>query len=745
MAQTIATAYVDIMPSTRGLKAALDKEVTPVAKQVGTTTGKAMGDAISTETGRSVGPAMKKVLERAATEGKVTFATKIRGIGASLSDEFNQTGKISGTLSTVGASMGLTGEKARGLAERFRSVQGASNGMQAGLSGVSGILMGPWGIALAGAGLALNTFITAQENAQKAGDELAKTLNQQSGAATFETYRVVAANILKEFSSADLAQTPFTLQEITSALIAGGDQLAALKARIKEAGSEAVKAQGLNVVGANQQAEAYNRLTRAVDNLGNDQATANQIFAESKKAYDAATAGARAAGVQFDATADSANTVSTAVRSIPNAWSVTITTNLAQVVNQAVAAANALAAVGAAGAQYSAGAALNDYAAGIRSGKYEDPIAAAQKKAAEAAKKAAAKAKAAAAKAKAAARAGRSGGGAAKSAADSARKAAREALLSSISGTFVKDTAGQDAEGIDKLTKTLIGQAKDALSGAKETALVNLLKRDNTKLKGLATQRASIQKQIGDAESKLADLKSQKASTVASVSQNLTGNLVGARSASGIKRVLTKQLAQVKAFGANIRALDKRGLPKAFLKQLLDAGLDGAATAAALVRSSGADFEAIKNLTNELTTEANKLGVDAGSILYDEGIATMQGLINGLKSQDAALEAQMLKIAKSMKKAIKQALGIKSPSKVFEYYGRMTGRGMARGVDKSSAEVNRSIVGMVRIPQQRASRAVVGGSTAGQVMAPQIQVYAASNPIETAHRVSNEIVWRSKR
>ena len=183
MAQSIATAYVDIMPSTRGLKAALEKEVTPVAKQVGTSTGKAMGDAITAETSRGVGPAMKKVLSDAATEGKVTFRTKIKGIGASLSDEFNSTGKISGTLRTVGESMGVTGEKARTLTNAFGQVTGATRAMGGGLSSVTSLLGGPWGIAIAGAGIALGSFAQAQDNARKAGEALAATLDPKTGAA----------------------------------------------------------------------------------------------------------------------------------------------------------------------------------------------------------------------------------------------------------------------------------------------------------------------------------------------------------------------------------------------------------------------------------------------------------------------------------------------------------------------------------------------------------------------------------
>ena len=120
----------------------------------------------------------------------------------------------------------------------------------------------------------------------------------------------------------------------------------------------------------------------------------------------------------------------------------------------------------------------------------------------------------------------------------------------------------------------------------------------------------------------------------------------------------------------------------------------------------------------------------------------MQGLIRGLESQDKALEAAMLRMAKSMQKAIRKALGIKSPSKVFEQLGAYTGQGFARGVDGQADTVNRSIVGMVRIPQATragAASAARGGDT------HHWHVTGTADPIETAQAAANALVWRSKR
>lgn len=770
MAQSIATAYVDIMPSTRGLKAALEKEVTPVAKQVGTSTGKAMGDAITAETSRGVGPAMKKVLSDAATEGKVTFRTKIKGIGASLSDEFNSTGKISGTLRTVGESMGVTGEKARTLTNAFGQVTGATRAMGGGLSSVTSLLGGPWGIAIAGAGIALGSFAQAQDNARKAGEALAATLDPKTGAATAATYQDVAKSILDNFSSEDLKKTPFTLAEITRALVEGGDRLVDLKARIIAARDAARGPSGF--ASPFGEPEQYARLSNAVINLEKDQVRGietNQAARDAMAAAGEAASGAggkvtglgyssevasrrvleivrsaEAAGLEVQGLGKYAYYAKVGLESIPGGITVTVSTNLAQVISQAAVARQALVNLtgSAAGGKYSAGAALNDYLKGINNGTIKDPIAAAKAAAKAARLKAKAEREKLAAKARAAAgRTSVSSGGSGGAARANPLAGARDALRSSITGTFAADLIAEDVRGIDKVFAREIELVRKALSGKKESALVALLKKDNVALRGLASQRATVAKELATKESELSDLRSRRSSIASSVTTSGIGDLTGARSASGLQRVLGKQLAAVKAWGANMRALAKRGLPQAFLEQLFNKGLDGAATAAALVRSSETDFATIKGLTNNLTAESSKLGADAGSLLYDTGIATMQGLISGLKSQDKALEAQMLTIAKSMQKAIRKALGIKSPSQVFRALGAYIPQGLAKGIDDNADVVNRSVVGMVRIPQQRPTAAGAGQAPIHQTF----QVYGSANPLETAHAAANEMVWRSKR
>jgi hypothetical protein len=84
---------------------------------------------------------------------------------------------------------------------------------------------------------------------------------------------------------------------------------------------------------------------------------------------------------------------------------------------------------------------------------------------------------------------------------------------------------------------------------------------------------------------------------------------------------------------------------------------------------------------------ADKVGATASQVMYDNGIHMAEGLVKGLESQANAIEKQMLKIADSMVKAIKKALGIHSPSRVFARLGAFVGQGFSKGLLSESTGV----------------------------------------------------------
>lgn len=721
MAETIATGYIQLMPSTKGMKQAIENELkgtieVPLAREAeraGASSGKALGTAMSRELQSSTA-GMTRVIQQQTQQAT-------GGLVASLKAAVAQYGGTKSVLAGVATQASSATQQLSGMVRGSGALATQTGAMKAGLLGVSGLLGGPWGIAIAGGSLALNAFAEAQQAAADRAKTLLDTLNAQTGKVTADTAASVAKSILQALDAADVTRLQalgISVQDATKAVLDSGSAFEQYRTQLEATGHEHVKATGEMDATVLSVRRLLGVLNVQHDALGDSQS-------DWSKTSDAQSVATKIAAQLTGQT----NALGSALRSASGDYQVQITTNMATVINQAKAMLSLLAKVGGGGAQYSAGAALQDYIRSIESGSVVDPITA----------------KASSKKTKTSTR--RSSGGGSPSRATrsttSSGSSARSALLELIGGTFTADLAGADRTGIGRTGNALAAAARNALSGARETAVTRLLSADTRRLQTLAGLRSSLATRLGDAQRDLTSLTEARSSTVSSVSQSAMGDLVGARSSAGVMRVLSRRLESVKAFRGNLATLARRGLPAAFLQQLVAAGLDGANTAAALVRSNDTDFATITTLTNSLSTESGGLGKDAGSILYDSGIASMQGLIRGMQTQEGALNAQMLKIAKSMQAAIKAALGIHSPSRVFADLGRQIPAGLAVGIDKGTPEVHRKVASMT--PTNGGYQLSRPSAAAAAAASGPIQVYGVEDPVATATLVANELVWRNRR
>jgi hypothetical protein len=111
------------------------------------------------------------------------------------------------------------------------------------------------------------------------------------------------------------------------------------------------------------------------------------------------------------------------------------------------------------------------------------------------------------------------------------------------------------------------------------------------------------------------------------------------------------------------------------------------AAAEAILGAGQAGVDQVNQLEKQISSAADKVGATASQVMYDNGIHMAEGLVKGLESQANAIEKQMLKIADSMVKAIKKALGIHSPSRVFARLGAFVGQGFSKGLLSESTGV----------------------------------------------------------
>ena len=110
-------------------------------------------------------------------------------------------------------------------------------------------------------------------------------------------------------------------------------------------------------------------------------------------------------------------------------------------------------------------------------------------------------------------------------------------------------------------------------------------------------------------------------------------------------------------------------------RKIINTLITGFANMAGNLRSKASDlFNNVKSFFN-------------GVSLYDIGRKIIQGLINGIGSMASALWAKATSLASGIGRKIKDALKVKSPSRVTMEIGEYTGEGLIEGLDHTVAKV----------------------------------------------------------
>ncbi|MEE4493585.1 hypothetical protein [Streptomyces sp. BE230] len=297
---------------------------------------------------------------------------------------------------------------------------------------------------------------------------------------------------------------------------------------------------------------------------------------------------------------------------------------------------------------------------------------------------------------------------------------------------------------ISAVSKDLVRDIWAAWRGsrsAKDSQLVSMVTRDTKRLQVLAKRRDDIAAQIATA-------KKYAGTVTAAARQETTlgqlGIADGEVSASSIKGGLADKLAQIKTFTSYIGTLAKRGLSKTLIRQILDMGPEqGYAYASALAGASSTTLKSINSTQTQLDSATTSLGRAGADAMYDSGSQAGKGFLEGLTSQQDAIEEQMVKIAKGMQKAIKKALGIKSPSTVMAQVGRYSTEGLAQGItqpmpmlDAALGEVSGRVAGM----QPVIGRPAVTGGGGGVVYNVAVTVEQAMDPVAVGREVQRVLV-----
>ena len=247
---------------------------------------------------------------------------------------------------------------------------------------------------------------------------------------------------------------------------------------------------------------------------------------------------------------------------------------------------------------------------------------------------------------------------------------------------------------------------RDALSaGGKRARALSSVNTGTSRLVKLANQEAAAANRLKVTNKKLTDLIKSRDKLAADVRKGVldAANITtvagdGMVSAGTILTSLQDKLSRAREFAADLAQLRKKGVRGDLIAQIAQAGVEqGSAAASALAHADKRTIGQINSTQAQLTAAADQAGAVAGNAMYGSGIQAAQGLIKGLKSQEKAIEKQMLRIAKGMQSSIKKALGIRSPSTLMaDEVGRFIPPGVVQGMQRTTPQLDAAMRSLVR-------------------------------------------------
>ena len=250
------------------------------------------------------------------------------------------------------------------------------------------------------------------------------------------------------------------------------------------------------------------------------------------------------------------------------------------------------------------------------------------------------------------------------------------------------DAQKPDTAAIQK-AQDAINQNEQLLSRVlnTQTELNKGLTVQKTKLKGLAADFATIDAQLKTAQQDLTTAQNTRDNAVSQfTSQYDTLPTIVATDANGDPISPADQLAQYEAdlqsqasavgtFGQTLTQLRKLGLNDSEYQKLVNDGTADQDFANQLLAGGKTAVDGLNTLDAQLAANSANLGKSAGTNLYQAGVDSAQGIVDGLASQETAITKEMEQIAQKMVTALKKKLKIKSPSEVFAEIGKFSSQG----------------------------------------------------------------------
>lgn len=214
----------------------------------------------------------------------------------------------------------------------------------------------------------------------------------------------------------------------------------------------------------------------------------------------------------------------------------------------------------------------------------------------------------------------------------------------------LKEGLLSDASGVMSAMKKVSDWVSDALWDKRIYAKTAknaqaLVKAYSAQLAPIAAEHDKIVKDLADAQDKLAALTKQRLDYIAGIQSKYGSKLAIEEKTSAADAIqqLRDRIAKNEELASVMGELKTLGLSGDLYQQILDSG--NLEFAKSLLLAGSTAIEELNGLAAKANATALEMANSAASILYDQGIQTAQGVVDGLKSREAELRAFMSGIA----------------------------------------------------------------------------------------------------
>jgi TP901 family phage tail tape measure protein len=333
-----------------------------------------------------------------------------------------------------------------------------------------------------------------------------------------------------------------------------------------------------------------------------------------------------------------------------------------------------------------------------------------------------------------------------------------KAKIKGVDSSALRTALKGTADDVRSAFSTMITDAIKAGASKAEQARMRANEADLIKKMG---QRTVITDKLAKAQQTLTDRQQEYTDMHDAVSGAMSGagDLTGVQStyrdrpltADTLVKSKLANLDKAKKFTSILEQLAKEGLDQADLMALASEGpIAGYDEALALSKATPAQ---IKQLTSAQSA-LDKLGGEAGKALADKfkkpGVDAAKGIVDGLKSQESAINKAIAHLADGMLKTLRTKLKIHSPSRETFGDGAFTGKGFEGGILSRVAHVRKATAKLSEAARPPAVQHGDHDSTSSGANRPSygpwkgvhiehLEINEQSDPVATANAVMRRL------